>query len=48
MEELFLVQENDFIINITFAWEGALAIAKRKMLAAWFLIGFQPTFLMKI
>ena len=30
MEELFLVQENDFIVNITFAWEGALAIVKKE------------------
>ncbi|KKR33380.1 MAG: Restriction modification system DNA specificity domain protein [candidate division CPR2 bacterium GW2011_GWC1_39_9] len=29
MTELFKVQENDFIVNITFAWEGALAIARQ-------------------
>jgi len=30
MEKLFLVRENDFLVNITFAWEGALAIAKKE------------------
>jgi len=30
MEKLFVVEENDFILNITFAWEGALAIAKKE------------------
>lgn len=29
MDELFLVNENDLIVNITFAWEGALALAKQ-------------------
>ncbi len=27
MTELFEVKENDLIVNITFAWEGAIAIA---------------------
>ena len=27
MESLFTVRENDLIVNITFAWEGAIAIA---------------------
>lgn len=30
MDKLFLVEENDFVLNITFAWEGALAIAKKE------------------
>ena len=30
MEKLYVVRENDFIINITFAWEGALAIARKE------------------
>lgn len=30
MDKLFVVEENDFIVNITFAWEGALAIAKKE------------------
>lgn len=30
MEKLYVVRENDFIVNITFAWEGALAIAKKE------------------
>jgi len=29
MEELFLVAENDLIVNITFAWEHAIALANR-------------------
>ncbi|SDE79155.1 type I restriction enzyme, S subunit [Priestia aryabhattai B8W22] len=29
MDKLFVVHENDFIINITFAWEQALAIANK-------------------
>ncbi len=29
MDKLYVVKENDFIVNITFAWEGALAIATR-------------------
>ncbi|WP_414738661.1 restriction endonuclease subunit S [Macrococcoides caseolyticum] len=29
MDKLYLVKENDFIINITFAWEQALAIAEK-------------------
>jgi len=28
MEKLFRVKENDLIVNITFAWEGAIAIVK--------------------
>lgn len=28
VDKLFLVHEGDFILNITFAWEGALAIAR--------------------
>lgn len=30
MDELFRVEEDDFIVNITFAWEGALAIVKKE------------------
>ncbi len=30
MDKLFVVRENDFIVNITFAWEGALAVATKK------------------
>ena len=29
MDKLYVVNENDFIVNITFAWEGALAIARK-------------------
>lgn len=28
METLYIVKKNDLIVNITFAWEGAIAIAK--------------------
>jgi len=28
MEKLFVVRPNDLVVNITFAWEGAIAIAK--------------------
>lgn len=30
METLFIVRENDLIVNITFAWEGAIAIVGKK------------------
>lgn len=30
METLFIVKENDLIVNITFAWEGAIAIVKKE------------------
>ncbi|MBL0876387.1 restriction endonuclease subunit S [Serratia nevei] len=30
VDKLFSVHEGDFIINITFAWEGALAIARKE------------------
>ncbi|CAI1020875.1 restriction endonuclease subunit S [Serratia proteamaculans] len=30
VDKLFLVHEGDFILNITFAWEGALAIARKE------------------
>ena len=30
MDKLYVVKENDLIVNITFAWEGAIAIAKTK------------------
>lgn len=30
MEKLFIVKENDLIVNITFAWEGAIAIVKKE------------------
>jgi type I restriction enzyme S subunit len=30
MKNLFQVKENDFLVNITFAWEGALAIANKE------------------
>jgi type I restriction enzyme, S subunit len=29
MDKLFQVEENDLIVNITFAWEGAIAIVKK-------------------
>jgi type I restriction enzyme S subunit len=29
MEKLYVVHEDDLIVNITFAWEGAIAIAKK-------------------
>lgn len=29
MEKLFIVKEGDLIVNITFAWEGAIAIVKK-------------------
>lgn len=30
METLYVVRENDLIVNITFAWEGAIAIVKHE------------------
>lgn len=30
MDKLFRVKENDLIVNITFAWEGAIAIVNKK------------------
>ena len=30
MEILYVVKENDLIVNITFAWEGAIAIVKKE------------------
>lgn len=30
MDTLFMVRENDLIVNITFAWEGAIAIVKKE------------------
>jgi type I restriction enzyme, S subunit len=30
MEELFVVKENDLVVNITFAWEQAVAIASKE------------------
>ncbi|WP_298506920.1 restriction endonuclease subunit S [uncultured Maribacter sp.] len=30
MDKLFTVKENDLIVNITFAWEGAIALVKKK------------------
>jgi type I restriction enzyme, S subunit len=30
METLYCVKENDLIVNITFAWEGAIAIVKKE------------------
>ena len=30
MDNLFLVKENDLIVNITFAWEGAIALVKKE------------------
>jgi type I restriction enzyme S subunit len=30
MDTLFVVRENDLIVNITFAWEGAIAIVKKE------------------
>ena len=30
MDELYMVHENDLIVNITFAWEHAIAIAKKE------------------
>lgn len=29
MDKLYVVKENDLIVNITFAWEGAIAIVKK-------------------
>lgn len=29
MDKLYIVKENDLIVNITFAWEGAIAIVKK-------------------
>lgn len=30
MDKLFVVKENDLIVNITFAWEGAIALVKKE------------------
>jgi type I restriction enzyme S subunit len=30
MDKLFVVKENDLIVNITFAWEGAIAMVKKR------------------
>jgi type I restriction enzyme S subunit len=30
MDTLYMVKENDFLVNITFAWEGALAIVPKE------------------
>lgn len=30
MDKLFIIKANDLIVNITFAWEGAIAIAKKE------------------
>ncbi|EAS19781.1 putative type I restriction-modification specificity subunit [Flavobacteria bacterium BBFL7] len=30
MKKLFVVKENDLVVNITFAWEGAIAIVKKE------------------
>jgi len=30
MDKLYQVKENDLIVNITFAWEGAIAIVKKE------------------
>ena len=30
MEKLFVVHENDLVVNITFAWEHAIAVAKKE------------------
>ena len=30
MDKLYVVKENDLILNITFAWEGAIAIVKKE------------------
>jgi type I restriction enzyme, S subunit len=30
MDKLYMVKENDLIVNITFAWEGAIAIVKKE------------------
>ncbi len=30
MDKLYVVKENDLIVNITFAWEGAIAIVKKE------------------
>jgi type I restriction enzyme S subunit len=30
MDKLYIVKENDLIVNITFAWEGAIAIVKKE------------------
>jgi len=31
MDNLFQVKQNDLIVNITFAWEGAIAIVKQRL-----------------
>jgi len=30
MEKLFVVRENDLVVNITFAWEGAIALVRKE------------------
>jgi len=30
MEELFVVKENDLIVNITFAWKNTITIVKKE------------------
>ena len=30
MDELYVVQENDLVVNITFAWEHAIAVASKE------------------
>ena len=46
MTELFVVKENDLVVNITFAWEQAIAIASKK--DEWGLVSHRfPTYTFK-
>jgi len=46
MEELFVVKENDLVVNITFAWEQAVAIASKE--DEWWLVSHRfPTYTFK-
>ncbi len=46
MEELFVVKEHDLVINITFAWEQAIAIASKE--DEWWLVSHRfPTYTFK-
>lgn len=46
MDELFVVKENDLVVNITFAWEQAIAIASKN--DEWWLVSHRfPTYTFK-
>jgi type I restriction enzyme S subunit len=47
MDTLYVVEENDLIVNITFAWEGAIAIAGKQDKGALVSHRF-PTFIVNI